>query len=207
MCADSKSLSDKLRLITKEDNESFLESLKINRGKGLIFLFVGQIIERKGVLELLKAWQKYIRIFDHDCLLLVGNGTLLPVYQKLYPDSENLKFIGDVDYSLIQNYYSIADVFIMPTLEDNWSLVVPEAMSCGLPIATSIYNGCYPELVTEKNGLVFDPLNEQSINGALEYFHRPDINLQSMGEASVQIEKEFSPERAASKIVNGLKRE
>ena len=71
----------------------------------------------------------------------------------------NVYFIGKVDYDNLPNYYQSADVFVIPTLEDNWSLVVPEAMASGLPILSSVYNGCYPEYVTEDNGWVFDPLD------------------------------------------------
>lgn len=59
----------------------------------------------------------------------------------------SVHFLGKIPYQEVYKYYGIADVFVLPTLEDNWSLVVPEAMSCGLPVATSIYNGCHPELV------------------------------------------------------------
>lgn len=38
-----------------------------------------------------------------------------------------MKFIGRMEYDNIYKYYAIADVFLMPTLEDNWCLVVPEA--------------------------------------------------------------------------------
>ena len=79
----------------------------------------------------------------------------------------------------------------MPTLEDNWNLVVPEAMACGLPIACSIYNGCYPELVHEGiNGKLFGPLKEKTIIEALKYFHH--IELKIFGQASIKIEKQYS---------------
>ena len=69
----------------------------------------------------------------------------------------------------------------MPTIEDNWSLVVPEAMACGLPVATSIYNGCYPELVNKNlNGMVFDTFNMHTIIDTLAFFHKHD--LKAMGE-------------------------
>lgn len=64
----------------------------------------------------------------------------------------------------------------MPTIEDNWSLVIPEAMACGLPVATSIYNGCYPELVKKDiNGYVFDTYKQETILDALDYFHHVDL--------------------------------
>ena len=104
---------------------------------------------------------------------------------------------------MIYKYYRISYVFIIPTLEDNWSLVVPEAMACGLPIACSIYNGCYPELVKQNiNGRTFDPLVEESIIETLAYFHTKD--LKRMGEQSVEIEKAYNPENTADNIINAI---
>ena len=77
-------------------------------------------------------------------------------------------------------------------LEDNWSLVVPEAMSCGLPILCTRYNGCWPELVREnENGWVFRsfesrrvcaiasrllaPKRASSANGPGILQHRPSV--------------------------------
>ncbi|HOX59468.1 MAG TPA: glycosyltransferase family 4 protein [Candidatus Paceibacterota bacterium] len=95
-------------------------------------------------------------------LVLVGSG---PAEAALRHQSSvlrlpNVHFAGSVDYDKLAPYYAAADAFIIPTLEDNWSLVVPEAMACGLPILCSKYNGCWPELVHEgRNGWVFDPLD------------------------------------------------
>ena len=40
-------------------------------------------------------------------------------------------------------------------------------MTCDLPIITSKYNGCWPELITDKNGWVFDPLDEEDFINTL----------------------------------------
>lgn len=111
--------------------------------------------------------------------------------------------MGTVVYDTIYRYYNAADVFVIPTLEDNWSLVVPEAMACGLPVACSVYNGCYPELVHEgENGALFDPLDVKSTVKALDYFHHVDLDQQ--GARSIEIEKQYNTERVAQNIFNAL---
>lgn len=98
---------------------------------------------------------------------------------------------GRVEYCNIYRYYAIADVYFLPTIEDNWSLVIPEAMACGLPVATSIYNGCHPELIHEgENGITFDTFNQESMVDALDYFHHQD--LKAMGRKSIELEKPFN---------------
>jgi glycosyltransferase involved in cell wall biosynthesis len=197
MSADSIALSQYACEISSEEKENLKKEWGLS--KGITFLYVGRLIELKGVKYLLEAWSKYVCKYPNDNLLIVGNGPLLQSFRQKYGDGMNIHFTGAIDYDAIYKYYAIADVFVIPTLEDNWSLVVPEAMACGLPIATSIYNGCYPDLVIEnKNGVLFDTLKENTILSALEYFHFVDIA--DMGKQSIEIEKDYNPEKAALRI-------
>lgn len=204
MCADSAELSKKVLSINDTELISCKEEiLKTKEDKGFTYIFVGRIIPLKGIKYLLKAWEKHIIDFPHDKLCIVGDGELLNDFKKEFSHS-SIIFTGAIDYSQIHKYYAVADVFIIPTLEDNWSLVVPEAMACGLPVACSIYNGCHPELVKKDiNGRTFDPLNEEDIVETLSYFHSQD--LKEMGKNSIEIEKEFSPEKTAENIINAAR--
>ena len=108
-----------------------------------------------------------------------------------------------MNYLDIHKYYAVADVFILPTIEDNWSLVIPEAMSCGLPVSTSIYNGCHPELVKKDvNGITFDSFKQESILEALDYFHY--VDLKAFGRNSIELEKEFNTENSARREYEGI---
>ena len=202
MSADSENLIKSARSCTIKEREAL--KLQFSIQNGLTYLYVGRINEPKGIIYLLKAWKKHIEEYKNDSLLLVGTGPLYEQYAKDFFDCKSIKFIGSIDYDSIYRYYSIADVFVMPTLEDNWSLVVPEAMACGLPIACSIYNGCYPELVCENlNGKLFDPLKQDTIINTLDYFHK--IDLKSMGKASIKIEKKYNSDSVSQNIYNSCK--
>lgn len=204
MCADSHGLAQKVKDMLPMEKVTMRESIISKESHGLLYIFVGQMIPRKGVSQLLEAWNLHSERYPEDRLLLVGNGVQLPEFLEKYGDNKTIIFTSNVDYSEIYKYYAISDVFIIPTLEDNWSLVVPEAMACGLPIACSIYNGCHPELVKkDENGITFDPLNRDSILHALAYFHNQD--LIQMGNRSVAIEKEYNPEKTADNIINAIR--
>lgn len=204
MCADSFQLAQSVENIPSQEKDSFKEELKLGEN-GYTYIYVGQIIERKGVIYLLKAWEKHILKYKDDRLLIIGDGILLQDYERQYSNCSSIIFTGKIDYNYIYKYYAISDVFIIPTLEDNWSLVVPEAMACGLPIACSIYNGCYPELVHKGiNGILFDPLKEETILNALGYFHSVDLN--KFGEASKTIESNYNPRQTANNIINAINR-
>ena len=202
MSADASFLQSGIVSMSLDEKETFKQQYQPNRD-GLTFLFVGQIVERKGVRYLLEAWRKHILSNPSDRLLLVGSGHQLEEFRRQYKDDTSINLTGRVEYENVYKFYAIADVFIIPTIEDNWSLVIPEAMACGLPVSTSIYNGCHVELVhKDENGITFDPYKEDTLVEALDYFHHQDLKV--MGQKSIELEKEFNTENCARRVYDAL---
>lgn len=191
MVADCEGLSKAVESCPESVKSNLKKSLDI-QDEGLIFLFVGQLVERKGIKELLSGWSEHLNNFPDDTIIVVGQGVLGKELQNIYKNEKSIKFVGQVSYDHIAEYLAIADISVMPTLEDNWSLVVPEAMACSKPVATTPYNGCHIELIEEgKNGYVFDPLEKSSIVKMLAAFH--NANLSNMGKRSKEIIANYPP--------------
>ncbi len=173
--------------------------------KGLVFLYVGRLIPLKGIDKLLEAWKVFSSGMEPGgvTLLLVGDGPQrgeLEQYCANY-GLHSVRFAGAVDYDALAPFYKAADVFVIPTLEDNWSLVVPEAMACGLPILCSKYNGCWPEYVTPSNGWVFDPLNLQDTVECLQACLTTREKLRQMGKESCRIVSDHTAKQAAEAVL------
>ena len=174
------------------------------RVEGVLFLYVGSLSLRKGCRKLLKAWS----LFEHKhpkqgTLMLIGTGDDETMLKSICLENglQQIRFAGAIDYDKLPLLYASANVFIIPTLEDNWSLVVPEAMASGLPILCSKYNGCWPEMISEgKIDWVFDPLQPQDIFRVLELSLCNKSRLITMGEESKKIVASFTPETAAKSI-------
>ena len=152
----------------------------------LVCLFVGQLNERKGIKLFLQGWRRYCEKVEASSpvVLVIGDG---PQREKLSEEFEGypgVRFFGPVDYDALYKYFAVADIFVMPTLEDNWSMVVPEAMAAGLPILTSVYNGCHPDLISTENGWVYDPYDEESLFSKLDDIFEAKKRLPLMGSAS-----------------------
>ena len=200
--ADSEGLKSSVEAFRKSrDYATFRQ--QFHRANGLMYLFSGQIVERKGLKYLLAAWMEHRQKFPDDTLVVCGGGDQFDELNAQYGSVDGVFMLGRVPYDEIYRYYAAADVFVLPTLEDNWSLVVPEAMACGLPVATSIYNGCHVELIREGvNGFTFDTFRRDTIVDVLAKFHYAD--LAAMGEASVSMEQPFDTQSCARRVFECL---
>jgi glycosyltransferase involved in cell wall biosynthesis len=206
MAADNDALAGRCATITPEINNQKAGALGLVHP---VFLYVGRLIRLKGLRELLQAWLR----FQHAAgpkgtLLLVGDGPERGNLESTVRELQlsNVLFAGAVSYEDTALYYSLADVFVMPSLEDKWSLVVPEAMTCGLPVLCSIYNGCWPELVREgENGWVFDAQKPEDLARLFSVCLRERERLPLMGLASRRIVKAFSPRIAAEAVLEACR--
>ena len=196
MAADTDALAQACFAIRDEDIRAFREKHGLE-GK-LVFLFVGRLVELKGLRQLLEAWN----LAKPDAAFLIaGDGPERPILENFCKQHGiHAVFAGAIDYVNIPIYYRTADCFIIPTLQDNWSLVVPEAMACGLPIASSIYNGCHPELVHPENGWTFDPYDIQGTAEVLQAIAFNREQLPTMGQCSRSIVSLHTPHQVASII-------
>lgn len=101
-----------------------------------VLVAVGQFVPRKGFDLLLRAMAKLPK--DNLVAVFVG-GTPTQAYKKLIEEHrlKNVKFVEHVEKSAVLEYMRLADVFVHPTQEDIWGLVVNEAMAVGTPVITT----------------------------------------------------------------------
>ncbi len=171
-----------------------------------IFLYVGQIIPRKGIDELIEACSiLHESGYRHYTLLIVGQGWQreeLELKSKSQGLENNVLWIGQIDYSSLGTYFKYADIFVFPTHEDVWGMVVPEAMAVGKPILASKWAGT-AELVEEgKNGYCFDPQVPERLAELMKCFiDNPELAV-SMGNHSQELIKKHNPENAARFLVD-----
>lgn len=203
MVADSHVLAERAAATTVAERTA----LRARWGDPEIALVtVGRLNDRKGVKHLLDAWQLLeARRPGNWRLVIVGDGPDRGALEAQVRELglRGVVFAGHMDYDGIAPVYAAADALVIPTLEDNWSLVVPEAMACGLPVLCSVYNGCHPELVHPGvNGWVFDPLDREGSFLALAQVVDQRSSLAAMGSASRGIAARFTPETAADAILD-----
>ena len=173
------------------------------------FLYVGQLIERKGVLQLMNAVALLPdQLRTRMSLWLVGAGeqsTKIATRIEELGLQESVRLMGKRPYEELPEYYNAADVFVMPTLDDYRALVGFEAISLGLPLLHSKYDGACEELVDEaRNGFSFDPLNSQQTAERITWFINNRHKLASMSDASREKSKVFTIKNAVDGIVQAI---
>lgn len=122
---------------------------ELNIGYDKIIISVGQFIYRKGYDVLLRACEN----LEKDIGVYIIGG--LPTEDYLNIEKEyglkNIEYIPFKEKNELKKYYMSADLFVLPTREDIWGLVINEAMAMGLPIITT--DKCVAGLELVKNDL------------------------------------------------------
>lgn len=131
---------------------------------GKQILFVGNMMWRKGVIDLIQAFPLVLDKHP-DALLTLAGGSggvhqtrMEAELEALPPEVKGrVQLVGKVHYESLPELYNQSAVFVFPSRVEAFGLTCAEAMACGCPVvATSLASG--PELVTDGvSGLLADP--------------------------------------------------
>lgn len=173
-----------------------------------IFLFVGQIIPRKGLKVLLKACSSLkLQGYQDFTLLVVGDGEQrqeLEDFAKSMGLSTQVRWLGRVEYWCLGQYFQAADVFVFPTYEDIWGMVLTEAMAFGKPVLCSKGAGAVEMVNDKENGFIFDPSQPEELAKYMRCFIDNSDLISAMNEESRQIMTNHTPEQAVKCFVEAF---
>jgi glycosyltransferase involved in cell wall biosynthesis len=155
-------------------------------------LFVGRMVEKKGVTYLLQAMAEVAKKRNDVHLVLIGEGPLMPSLIKLSGELKlpNVNFMGSRDLATVRQQMSLASMLVAPSVtaasgdSEGLPIVVCEAQAMGLPVVGTYHAGI-PEIVKhEQNGfLVPERSVHQLAQSILLLLNRPDLRRQ-MGLAA-----------------------
>ena len=163
------------------------------------FLYIGRFSQEKNILKLLDVYRR-LDANPEWGLILVGSGPQKGEIEN-YIRTHSVKNIfmpGFKQKEEIPQYLAVSDLLVLPSTSEPWGLVVNEAMAAGLPVLVSKNCGCYPDIVHEEvNGFSFDPFNVEELHELMKNVIEGKYDLKNMGEASLQIIQDYTPEKAA----------
>jgi glycosyltransferase involved in cell wall biosynthesis len=166
-----------------------------------IILYLGRLIKRKGIKYLIEA---FFKIDDKNTILIIaGGGDFYKLGEKnmefeLKKQVKDLKlenkiiFTGEINHSDTAAYYSLADVFVYPSITEGisepWGLTLNEAMQFGLPIVSTDAVGAAYDLIEEgKNGYMVKEKNVDELKNAIEKILKDKKTRNKMGKKSKEI--------------------
>lgn len=163
------------------------------------FLYVGQFIERKNVLRLVRAFTRFVEIHPEWTLRLCGGGAQ---YDQIEPHPRIIKqsFKQTLELS---DLYRNARFFVLPSHVEAWGLVVHEAALSGCALMLSDPIGSVDDLSNDKNSLRFDAADEEAILVAMLAAANMDGGQLAAAESeSRRLASGFGPARFASEIMS-----
>lgn len=182
------------------------EKKALRKGLGLpetdkMLLTVGQFIYRKGIDILLECAKNDT---SESLYVIIGQGPFKGNYEKYIEDKDihNVLILDFMSRDKLKKYYMAADIFILPTREDIWGLVVNEAISNGLPIIATERTGSVHDLVLG-NGKIISPTATQ-IGQAIDELASSEGSLYRLGEKSLAIARGYTIENMVKKHVEAI---
>ena len=175
------------------EKEQLRRELSI-RGERVV-ITVGQFIHRKGFDVLIKAWAD---MDSRYTLLIIGGGELESEYRKSIErlSLDNIMLISFKRKEELFKYYKAADLFVLPTREDIWGLVVNEAMACRLPVITTDKCIAGVELIGDnENGFVIPVENIEMLSEKINEILSDEALQNEMAHKSLERIKDFTLEK------------
>jgi phosphatidyl-myo-inositol alpha-mannosyltransferase len=167
-------------------------------------LFVGRLEERKGLIHLLKAYNRLRKRHIDARLLVVGSGPKLREYRRYVGlrQIRDVEFVGRVSDEAKARYFASADIFCAPaTGQESFGIVLLEAMAAGVPIVASDIHGYKNVVQRGVQGLLVEPRNHRALAAALYALaHDPEKRLR-MGEAGRAKAPEYSWDSVTERVV------
>ena len=134
-------------------------------GRPLRFLFVGSLLGRKGVPYLLEAWRRLGPVSAE--LWLAGSGH---VGKSLERELPGLRLLGRVPHAEVPALFAAADVFVLPSLLEGFSLTVLEALASGLPVIATPNTGATQALRDPVLGRLVAAGSVDELEAALRHY-------------------------------------
>lgn len=176
------------------------------------FLCVARLIPKKNISTILEAYRQYMVDLPHNFapweLVICGDGPLrmqLQAQSKALDIQRAVRFIGRVDdfEKLIQHYALARAAILASRADEQWGLVVNEAMAAGLPVLVSRQCGCASSLVEDGvNGFTFEAMSATDLANRMIWLHRNEEKLRTMGAESRRIVDRFSPTHFAEGVLD-----
>lgn len=168
------------------------------------FIFVGRLIDEKGVMELLEAWRHFAASHPDWELQIYGTGKR---EQEVRAMTSGVVYHGFQQPEIIAEAMRNARFLILPSHDEHWGLVVSEAAQAGCGLLLSANVGSAPDFVGRQNGRIFPPQDVQAIEQSLLWASgQSATELDAIERESHDLGTRFTPARWAEEFAEIVRR-
>jgi UDP-glucose:(heptosyl)LPS alpha-1,3-glucosyltransferase len=164
-----------------------------------VFAFVGSGFERKGLLQVLRAFKS----LPDNCYLLVAGYDKREPFYRAEADRLGLKarvkFLGP--QKDVIPCYAAADVFVLPTLYDPFPNAALEALACGLPVITSAKSGAAEVIADHEHGFVCDAYDVEKLQAAMQCLSDKRV-AETMGKQARTVAEQYDLDKMTEKLTS-----
>jgi glycosyltransferase involved in cell wall biosynthesis len=156
----------------------------------LTCLFVGHISHRKGVRFLLEAARQF---GQNDVQFLLVGPLVSPELVDDLP--RNVRWMPTLSHGDVASQMRQSDIFVLPSIEDSYGLVVLEAMASGLPVIVSDHAGASERIQDQQNGLVVPAADSAALRRAVALLASDEglrLRLGTAARAALQVDLSWS---------------
>lgn len=185
------------------NNFQRIKNAKIKLGwkEGFVVLFVGRLVQEKGVIVLVEAaknWDKNIN------LKIIGSGPLEYLIGDKISEFKNIEYLGPISQSELPIYYSGSDILVVPSLsQEGFGRVILESLACGTPIIGANI-GAIPEAIDKTVGTLID-VSTENIKQFIEYFYEHRDKLTMLSENCRNFAERKYSEKNVETIIRAYK--
>ena len=166
-----------------------------------VLLFVGTVMPRKGVDDLVRAMERLVSDHGRDELLLViaGEDSLDGKYTSRVHErvraagmEDYIAFTGFVPEEELPVLYHLADVFVMPSREEGFGMTITEAMAASTPVVATSVGGIPQQVDHGDQGLLVEPGAPDEFATAIERLLDGPDERERMSERARERAREFT---------------
>ena len=166
-------------------------------------MFAGKLAREKKIDVVIRALELVKREVKDINFAIAGHGgdkaRLKKIAEDLHVEKE-VKFMGIFDHKVLARLYCASDIFTIASTSETQSLVLLQAMACGLPVIGVNWRAL-PEYINGRNGFIVEPDNPKEMADKIIHLFKYGDERKKLGQGGLAYVKQFSaPNIAASWI-------
>lgn len=178
-------------------------ALKLESHRPIIF-YASKFITRKYPIDIVHAFERLNKSKVTPYVLFIGTGEQLENVKAAAHaiDSDSIRFLGFKNQTELPDYFALSDIMVLPSIHENWGLIVNEAMNAECAMIVSDHIACAPDLVKPgENGFIYPARDIDALTKCLQILIDDPVLCEKMKLKSREIILQWS----FAETINGLR--